>query len=310
MRANRPFRTTKVCRNGFTLIELLVVIAIIAILIALLLPAVQQAREAARRSQCKNNLKQVALAMQNHHDTYKYFPTGGVGWPNPPQFVNNNDKPAVAPLQQCGWGFQILPYIEQEQVWKGGSGATLNDRQINAIKAVIPTLYCPTRRPALSLSPTGSWYGPPGTYAHGQTDYAGSNTNNTGIIVQTAVDAAGVGIWATNRGPIGISSVKDGTAYTFTVAEKRLNSTAVGGYQGDDNEGYTSGWDHDVMRYGDRQPLRDPMTGDGNQRFGSSHSGNFHAAFADGAVRGINYNISLTIFTRLSARQDGQPVDF
>ena len=219
--------------------------------------------------------------------------------------MNNGDKPAIAPLQECGWGFQILPYIEQDRLWKGGNGATLAQRQINAIQAVIPSLYCPTRRAALALPPRASWYGPAGTYSHGQTDYAGSNLNNTGVVIQTSV-SSGVGVWA-NRGPISFASVRDGTANTFVVAEKRLNAANVGNYQGDDNEGYTSGWDHDVMRNGTLQPLGDPITGDGQQRFGSSHSGGFHAAFADGAVRVLNYSISLTTFTRLSARDDKQP---
>src|SRR5688500_9228146 len=88
-------------RSGFTLIELLVVIAIIAVLIALLLPAVQQAREAARRTQCKNNLKQLGLAMHNYHDTYLYFP---MGW----MF----DQRSAIPNAH-GWGVMVLPFLEQ-----------------------------------------------------------------------------------------------------------------------------------------------------------------------------------------------------
>jgi len=94
-------------RRGFTLIELLVVIAIIAVLIALLLPAVQQAREAARRTQCKNNLKQLALAMHNYHDTYGKFPALGVRSP-----VSNYDK-------RTSWVISILPMIEQGPLYQG-----------------------------------------------------------------------------------------------------------------------------------------------------------------------------------------------
>lgn len=97
--------------RGFTLIELLVVIAIIAILIALLLPAVQQAREAARRTQCKNNLKQIALAMHNYHDTYGRFPMGGYAGGTTP--VANQDV-----VDHWSWSMLILPQLEQANLYQ------------------------------------------------------------------------------------------------------------------------------------------------------------------------------------------------
>lgn len=90
-------------KPGFTLIELLVVIAIIAVLVALLLPAVQQAREAARRSQCKNNLKQYGLAIHNYHEVHKMFPLGGSGW---------NLRPHI------GWQVRILPFTDQNGLYE------------------------------------------------------------------------------------------------------------------------------------------------------------------------------------------------
>ena len=93
-------------RRGFTLIELLVVIAIIAILIALLLPAVQQAREAARRAQCKNNLKQFGLAFQNYHDTFLVFPASGTSARGPGIYAWGH-----------GWGIAILPYLELKPLY-------------------------------------------------------------------------------------------------------------------------------------------------------------------------------------------------
>jgi prepilin-type N-terminal cleavage/methylation domain-containing protein len=101
-------------RRGFTLIELLVVIAIIAILIALLLPAVQQAREAARRSECKNRLKQLGLALHNYHDVYKWFPPGTVNPRDPnPNGANGSGTAAIG----APWSCQLLPYLEQKAMF-------------------------------------------------------------------------------------------------------------------------------------------------------------------------------------------------
>src|SRR5450432_2122552 len=110
---------------GFTLIELLVVIAIIGILVALLLPAIQAARESARRTECKNKLKQIGLAMQNHVDTYKVFPTGGAEY-NPliSNYLDSSGKPYGPDKQGLGWAYQILPYMEEGAI----KGITTNDQ--------------------------------------------------------------------------------------------------------------------------------------------------------------------------------------
>src|SRR5262245_56637338 len=106
-------------RPAFTLVELLVVIAIIGVLVALLLPAVQAAREAARRMQCQNNLKQFGLAFQNHHDQIKHLPTDGWGF----NYVGDPDM-GFGTEQPGGWTFNILPYCEQKTVYDIAAGKT------------------------------------------------------------------------------------------------------------------------------------------------------------------------------------------
>jgi prepilin-type N-terminal cleavage/methylation domain-containing protein/prepilin-type processing-associated H-X9-DG protein len=133
-------RQIKRSARAFTLVELLVVIAIIGILVALLLPAIQSAREAARRTQCKNNLKNIGIACLNHVDTYKYFPTGGISWGMLLEDFVSDSGLAVGPDKLgMGWGFQILPYLEE------GGVHSLTD--MAAAQSVPITLYiCPSRR--------------------------------------------------------------------------------------------------------------------------------------------------------------------
>jgi prepilin-type N-terminal cleavage/methylation domain-containing protein len=130
--------------RGFTLVELLVVIAIIGVLVALLLPAVQAAREAARRSQCSNQLRQLAIAFQNHHDAQKHLPTGGWGfvWLGYPEY-------GYGKLQPGGWLYNILPFIEQaalHDIGKGATGAALAAATKRRIESPFEGMNCPSRR--------------------------------------------------------------------------------------------------------------------------------------------------------------------
>jgi prepilin-type N-terminal cleavage/methylation domain-containing protein/prepilin-type processing-associated H-X9-DG protein len=288
-------------RSAFTLIELLVVIAIIAVLVGMLLPAVQKVREAAARSKCTNNLKQMGVAMHSFHDAYGRLPCGGTGWWLPPNF-DALGQPAtyLSPTpQQGGWAYQILPYIEQSNVYVGGGAGSIAQAQINIIGAAIPIYFCPSRRPPAQLPPTGSWYGPGGTYPHGAMDYAASNLENTGAIVYGYLGR-----------PLAQIQNK-GLSNTLLVGDKRLNLQYIGQYQGDDNEGYSSGWDHDVERYTNQQPLPDYAAsgGDGAQRFGSSHPNGFNALLCDGSVRSIRYAVDVNLFANLGNVNSPVPIN-
>ena len=148
LRGSRGARRGAFC--GFTLIELLVVIAIIGILVALLLPAIQAARESARRTECKNNLKQIGLAIQNHVDTYKVFPTGGAEY-NPliSNYLDSSGKPYGPDKQGLGWAYQILPYMEEGAI----KGITTNDQLQGK---VISQYICPSRRTASMAETTAN----------------------------------------------------------------------------------------------------------------------------------------------------------
>lgn len=152
MSAPRGFRRAT-WRGAFTLVELLVVIAIIGVLVALLLPAIQAAREAARRAQCQNNLKQIGLGALNHESAYKFFPTGGwsYDWGPDPDRGFGEDQPS-------GWAYNLLPFIEQQNVHSLGAGlpfgsAARQQALTQLITTYIPAYRCPSRgAPELQLS--------------------------------------------------------------------------------------------------------------------------------------------------------------
>jgi prepilin-type processing-associated H-X9-DG protein len=280
----------------------LVVIAIIGVLIALLLPAVQKVREAANRIRCQNNLKQIGIAFHNHHNNYEYFPTGGWDYSTPPAY--DNGTPLTGAQQKAGWGFQILPYIEADNVWRGGQGASDHDRVLTAIGTPGKLFFCPSRRPPQTVTFTDTEYLnniPPPVPSEATTalcDYAASNWEGTGVVRRYT--------------PVRVAEITDGTSNTLLVAEKRMNLTQLGQVQEDDGEGYTAGWDPDTMRRTSRQPKPDyygDSTQDGGKLFGSSHAGRFNAVFADGSVRSISYSIDRKVFSYLGNKSDGQVID-
>jgi prepilin-type processing-associated H-X9-DG protein len=272
------------------MVELLVVMAIIGVLVALLLPAVQKAREMAKSIACQNNLKQIGLAFQNHHDTLGTFPTGGWDWWTPPTYSNGlTGVPLVGIQQQAGWGFQILPYVEGKDAWMAGA--------LVAIGTVNKVFNCPSLRDPTLLTYEDQ-YTPPvngGQITHYLCDYAVSNLDGTGVVRQYY--------------PHTMADVTDGTSQTLLAGDKRVDLAAAtqGNESPDDNEGYTVGFDHDTVRSTAFPPEPDEAwTGTGDDVFGSTHTGVFNAVFVDGSVHQISYNIPATVFSYLGNISDGQ----
>lgn len=283
-------------RAAFTLVELLVVMAVISILIGLLLPAVQKVREAASRLSCLNNLKQIGLAFHNHHGALSYFPSGGSfrSWPN-----LNGGVPHVGAQQQGSWAFQILPYIEQDNLYKCGN--------VNLIRMTPLKIYfCPSRRAPMVVA--DGW-----GKGNALLDYAASNQDGPDRV--DGSNNQGTGVVQEDR-VVRIDDISDGTSQTILVAEKRLCRSTLGlGTAFDDDHGYSVGWDMDTVARTDFAPGPDGlgncvMGGDYqfNGRMGSSHPLNFNAAFADGSVRAIRYSIKLQVLSYLGNMRDGQVI--
>jgi prepilin-type N-terminal cleavage/methylation domain-containing protein len=302
-------------RSGFTLVELLVVIAIIGILIALLLPAVQKVREAANRTQCKNNLKQIGVGLQNFHFTNGFFPTNGGPAPGKPAKIWDNVSgsqrywatadPLAAPRDQTGsWAFSILPHIEQDNAFHSdnqGSG--------------IPVYVCPSRgrTPALPVPASdpvyvGITYGtnPPGLNPWSTTDYAGN-----GYLLINRWPDGGVPVAGE---PLAILDVKDGVSNTILVGEKAMDRRAynTGGWYW--NEPVFSGGSGGTDRWG-TEVLQDGIDiADGiNTRFapnwGSAHTASAQFVFGDGSVRPLRFGLDAHTMHALMTPAGGEVVN-
>ena len=237
-------------RSAFTLVELLVVIAIIGILIALLLPAVQAAREAARRSQCTNNLKQIGLSLHNYHDIHKCFPPG---WMNQ---GTRNSTGSVANDAQWGWATFILPFIEEKPLHDSLEvyGQTLDDAVgVAPYQALLETpldgYLCPSGKSdpqnadktiGTNLLGTSNYVGCQGTVRNGR-----GQLRDSGVLfsscpgnMNTAATAAQYRDW-----PVSFRDISDGTSNTFAAGERdqRCGAAVWPGVEVDNNTAGVTG---------------------------------------------------------------------
>lgn len=279
-------------RSAFTLVELLVVIAIIAVLIGLLLPAVQSAREAARRNQCLNNLKQIGIASQNHHDTRGFFPDGGLDWFSARALLDG--APRTAPNQNWGVLYQILPFIEDTTTWENPDDAAVR-------RTIVSAYFCPSRRSPTVINgrALNDYVGNGGVESGTGFDWGGGRN---GTIVRGGTAYTGVK-------QIGARQITDGLSRTLLFGEKRLDRrlTAARTPQCSDNEGFSAGWDWDTIRFGGNPPEIDKDTGVDacDMLFGAAHPASGQFLFCDGSVRPVTYSVDRTVFQNASNRADG-----
>lgn len=268
-------------RSGFTLIELLVVIAIIAILIALLVPAVQKVREAAARTQCRNNLKQIGIALHSYHDRHKRFPAGYV----------SNVSGGVDTGPGWGWAAYILEDLEQGPLKRQIAFNLDVGHASNATPRVqmLPILVCPSDESPGSFVPPGGAV----TLAHANYVAAfGSNEleDNPG---------AGNGVFFRNS-KVTIQGITDGTSNTILVGERSTNlmkCTWTGSLTGADEAPAL------VLGVADHPP-NDPVAH--AEDFWSRHVQGVNFLFGDGSVRNIGNTIPIALYQALATRQGGE----
>lgn len=306
-------------RDGFTLVELLVVIAIIGVLVALLLPAVQAAREAARRMQCTNHLKQIGLALHNHHDSKLKFPCGG---------YNDGEN---ADQTRTNWAIEILPYIEQAALYSSYRQDEANSSANNVLvgQTSLPTMICPSASLSVKKSKPASGPGNDKEWALGSykavggkaKDSSGNTTwwDDPKIKIGTAADSVPME-W---RGVLHTIPKASLTEETFaSIIDGTSNTLLVGEYTTRTEQNRSVYWAFTPWAYnvGAIVPdggslIMEPdytkcVAGPGanvcRRSFASFHAGSLNFVMADGSVRSINRTVDLALLGNMATAAGGE----
>lgn len=324
-------------KRGFTLIELLIVISIVSLLIQLMLPAVQASRESARQTQCKNNLRQLAMGCLVHSDSIGHLPTSGWGyqWTGHPDRGFGKDQPG-------GWAYNILPYIELGSLRELGSGLEDGTKEQSAAvflanSTPIPLFNCSSRREAKlypvdnkgfsPLLPSFCLEGDAAMCGVARSDYA-INSGSTNFLPGSdsgppSLSEADTWNWnyygigkpeqngvSYQKSMVRLEEITDGLSQTYCIGEKFMQADEYEtGLWPNDDQGVFVGHDGDMNRYtGDNleQPL--PLQRDTLRykylQFGSAHPTTCHMSFVDGSVQAVSYDIDPEVHRVRGGRSD------
>jgi prepilin-type N-terminal cleavage/methylation domain-containing protein len=322
-------------RTGFTLIELLVVIAIIGVLIAILLPAVQQARAAARRAQCQNNLRQIGLALHQFHDAQGAFP--------PARLVEDGIRTlssdgTTTGIDEPSWLIRILPHLEQSALYsKWNLYGTFGSHEREVRQAAVPTYLCPERHAGSSpvapdslvviTMPCGCPGGVQSIPGGAVVDYVANHGDispgatgqptdfywggrGTGVIISSHPRKNAAGLIAGWEDQIAIRNISDGTSNTVMVGEPyipdgEMTKSPFNGpaYFGRHFQNFSRIGGPGVPLAHSADDQRGTM-----YSFGSAHNGVVQFALSDGSVRGISTSVSSRVLGDLCNRQDGSTI--
>jgi prepilin-type N-terminal cleavage/methylation domain-containing protein len=311
-------RSSTLRNKAFTLVELLVVIAIIGILIALLLPAIQASREAARRMQCSNNLKQIGAAVLTHVSSQGHYPSGGWGY----RWLGDPDR-GFAKQQPGGVFYNILPGLEQQKLHDMGKGQSAVSKKHAAnllSRSALGVYNCPTRRPSMlypinqtatpdaiavnadanpkndNVTARGDYAACPGSATANAGNMAGPNSYNEAATFSWPGSAAFSGI-CYMRSTVKNKDIRRGSSHTILAGEKYLdpNSYFASTPMGDDQSVF-NGFDFDNYRYTTSPPMRDRRGYGDSTLFGSAHASTCNFIFCDGSAHAISYEVDATAF--------------